>query len=231
MILKSDKYLGDTIHAYMVVKNIRDAGFSAYLSTNSKFSPLFDPNYLIDNNEAIDFDFSSLINCRRFLTDKTIHVRDDIAKNFTDLKSISHSLHILPYSFENKTVVICNRSTKRIKEWKGKWNNIIDYLTNDGYSIIFDNPTYDLETIVSYVAGANLVIAIDTGLIHVADAYGIPVIGLYGTKLNRYHPYMNHGLCIEMPLDRLSPQHIIDKINELKLHDKYGLSDFIESKL
>jgi hypothetical protein len=227
MIIKSDKYLGDTIHAYMIVKTIRDAGENASLITNEKYKILFDKKYLIDSNN-IDFNFSSLSDCKKYLTNSSIHVRDDIAKSFTHHIPLSSPLTILPHKFNTKSVIICNRSSRRAKEWFGKWNNIIDYLSKDGYSIIFDTAGYDLHTIISYIAGANLVISVDNGLIHATEAYNVPLIGLYGDKLDRFHPYSKKEFCIEKPLSILTPTHIIDKIEELKWSDKYGLSDSIE---
>jgi hypothetical protein len=210
MIIKSELHLGDSIHAYMIVKNMRDAGESASLITKNEYKFLFD---------------------KKYLTNRKIHIRDAIASNFTEVKVHSHRLQPLVKPWKGKTAVICNRSTKPLKEWRGKWNNVIDHLTSDGYSVIFDNPRYDLPTIASYVSTANLVISIDTGLIHLAEAYNVPLVGLYGKGLNRFHPYNAKDSCIEMPLVNLTPTHIIDKIEELKWSDKYGLSDSIEGQL
>jgi hypothetical protein len=231
MILKANNYLGDNIHAYMIVKNIRDNGQNASLIINQNYHILFEQKYLLNDSTNIDYDFSKINHGLKYLTDKSLHVRDDISKNFTDIKPISHKLQINPFKFNNKTAIICNRSVKPEKEWHGKWNDIIHYLSHNGYSIIFDNPEYDLSTITSYIAGANFVISIDTGLIHIADAYGVPVVGLYEKNLNRYHPYMSKNTCLEIPLRKLTPTHIIDKIEELKWSDKYGLSDSIEGIL
>jgi ADP-heptose:LPS heptosyltransferase len=231
MIIKSELHLGDSIHAYMIVKNMRDAGESASLITKNEYKFLFDKKYLTNNINEIDYDFSNHKHNIKYLTNRKIHIRDAIASNFTEVKVHSHRLQPLVKPWKGKTAVICNRSTKSLKEWRGKWNNVIDHLTSDGYSVIFDNPCYDLSTIASYVSTANLVISIDTGLIHLAEAYNVPLVGLYGKGLNRFHPYNAKDSCIEMPLVNLTPTHIIDKIEELKWSDKYGLSYSIEGQL
>jgi hypothetical protein len=49
MIIKSELHLGDSIHAYMIVKNMRDAGESASLITKNEYKFLFDKKYLTNN--------------------------------------------------------------------------------------------------------------------------------------------------------------------------------------
>lgn len=54
------------------------------------------------------------------------------------------------------------------------------------------------QTWPSLLERAKVVISPDTGCVHMADALGIPTIGLYGaTKLNHVGPYWDRTRCIE----------------------------------
>jgi hypothetical protein len=219
MIIKANKFLGDNVHAYMIIKNIKDAGYPASLIVNEAYKSLFDSKYLIDDSSEITYDFAKPSHGFKYLTHKDLHVRDDIIKNFHDIKPVSSPLQIRPYKFNKPTVVVCNRS-KPFKVWNGNWQLIVAYLGDLGYSAIFDSPRYSLEEITSYIAGSAFVISIDTGLLHIADAYNKKIIGLYGKQLNRFAPYTDKSFCIEHPLQTLEPSMIMDQIKII--HNFHG---------
>ena len=59
----------------------------------------------------------------------------------------------------------------------------------------------DLPMVASWIAGADMFISPDTGLLHIAAAVGVPFIGLFGSTDPRFTgPYPGHaGLIVETP--------------------------------
>src|SRR5690606_37705357 len=68
-----------------------------------------------------------------------------------------------------------------------------------------------ITQLAALVAGARALIGPDSGHLHLADALGIPAIGLYGaTSSLTYGPYRDRTLCIDTHAEHPFPQRGYD---------------------
>lgn len=75
-----------------------------------------------------------------------------------------------------------------------------------------------LSELCSVVAASDLVIAADTGMGHMAAAYGIPVVSLFGpTDPESFRPYAQKGKVLTTPSRQMDhdPQMVIDAARDL----------------
>lgn len=215
----SEKRLGDTIHAYCIAKrcNIK-------LITSTKWSTLFDNN-VVDTINNIDtnntYYLHGPIDDNKVIQPiDDIHIRDVIGYKISKTNNFSSILlEIKPYNFTNKTVILCTRSFMAYKHWNGDWQAIENYLIYKGYTVIYDTANLSIETLVSYIAGSEFIISIDTSCVHIADCYNVPIIGLYtATSIKQFGPYSGHPYCLEK--DDITLENIKIQIDKLSIETK-----------
>lgn len=199
MIIKSTKHLGDTIHAYYAVKELNKTGKQFKLFTKPTWRVLFDPQYILDTYDAsadvlsLDGDISTIVYPVGFST----HARTKITDIFGIGKAYSDGLYIHTVKDQKNLVTLCTRSSKEVKDWNGDWNAIESNLIDLGYQIKRDNHQDSIDVLVKNISSSQFIISVDTACVHIAEAYGIPVIGLYGTTMvSIFGPYTNSQYCI-----------------------------------
>lgn len=105
------------------------------------------------------------------------------------------------------------------KRWEAaRWHRLAAHIAASGWRVAVIGPRQAVD-LADFIAGplhlnlagrdaphnwpallrrAALVISTDSAPVHVADAMGIPVIGLYGhTQVNEFGPYWRRDLCIQ----------------------------------
>lgn len=91
---------------------------------------------------------------------------------------------------------------------------VLNTVMREGYS-------FDLENYARLAREAEVVISPDTGMLHVADAAGAKVIGLYGpTSPTKYAPYNNKCNVLsrhnsDQNVQNISSGEVVDKIKEV----------------
>jgi len=91
---------------------------------------------------------------------------------------------------------------------------VLNTVLKEGYS-------FDLENFARLSSKAEVVISPDTGMLHVADAVGAKVIGLYGpTSPAKYAPYNNRSNVLsrynsDQNVQNITSAEVVDKIKEV----------------
>lgn len=97
--------------------------------------------------------------------------------------------------------------------WKQE-SRVLNTVSNRGYS-------FDLRNFAQLASNSKAIVSSDTGMIHIADAVGAKVIGLYGpTSPLKYAPYNNKGSVIsrydcDRNVQNISPNEVIKKLKEI----------------
>lgn len=103
-------------------------------------------------------------------------------------------------------VVICPHANASYKEWPdARWAQVREAFPEARVATARQRPflgqhhaQLGLEELAQLLAGASLVVAVDSGPIHLADALGVPVLGLYAaTSALTYGPYSQRNRCID----------------------------------
>ena len=71
---------------------------------------------------------------------------------------------------------------------------------------------------MSAVAHSMVHLAADTGTGHMAAAYGVPVVSVFGyTDMIEYRPYTENGVVLNAgkSMDGVSPEQIVDSVESL----------------
>jgi len=221
-IIKSFKYLGDTIHAYFAIKTLNMYDMPSKLYTKNEWNFLFDSEFLADSIMPSDTVLSldeynkDWIN---YIPNRNVHARQSILNSIICGIDIQVDTLNIPKPIQENKVVICNRSSKRNKMWDGDWTNIINHLKKD-YKVIEDSAHMPLSDLVNHIISSKFIISVDTACVHIADAYNIPIIGLYGTtSVKRYGPRRTE-FCIErMGMRQIKEADIMDMIAKVLEHE------------
>ena len=96
-------------------------------------------------------------------------------------------------------IVFCPYAKAAYKQWpQDRWDVLRAALEQQGEQVIAETPDMTLPQLSRLIATAKCVIAVDSGPIHMADARGVPVIGLYAaTSAVTYGPYNQRARCID----------------------------------
>lgn len=132
------------------------------------------------------------------------HIRDTLAKAFGVTGDLR--LHVRINAPRHGNVVVFPHAKAAYKEWpEDCWEAVLSALP-DAWVIPATGRTFcgrqgqrvDREGLIHVIAGARLVIAVDSGPVHVADAVGVPVVGLYAATSSRtYGPYNDATHCVD----------------------------------
>lgn len=125
------------------------------------------------------------------------HVRDTMARQMRVVGDPTLRLQV--ESEYHGAIVLCPNARGAYKEWPTeRWAELALALEGEGHAVLQEDATADLSALARLLAGARLVIAVDSGPIHLADVLGVPVIGLYAaTSAVTYGPYSQRGRCID----------------------------------
>lgn len=110
-------------------------------------------------------------------------------------------------------VVLCPTASRSYKLWgKDQWLEVMEHLRKDFQIILNDNFIFkdeelpsgvfkcwtSPETLACALKCAELVVGVDSGPLHLADALDNPPVGLYGaTSTMTYGPYIERGFCVD----------------------------------
>lgn len=94
--------------------------------------------------------------------------------------------------------------------------NIMEVLPIENVSQIgFKAPSYyskDLREITSVVANCEIFVGADSGMMHLASAAKIPVVGLFSvTKIEKYTPYGNGSVAVDT--NKVTPEQLMEQID------------------
>jgi len=141
-----------------------------------------------------------------------VHVRDTIAQCVHAHGSLAFTLPRPPRQREADYALILPHSSTVCKEWEG-WSELqaclpLSYRRCGSPKREANAPS--LEAMASLIADAAFCIAIDSGPLHLATAYGVPVLGLYATTSSvTYGPYQQSTVvdCHREAWNRPVPYH------------------------
>lgn len=137
------------------------------------------------------------------------HVRDTLARAL----GVAGDLYwrIPSEAPQHGAIVICPHARAAYKEWpEERWQSVIDDVLRTSHRPLAIcgmpgrtflgrvMPAQGVCELATMLGGASLVVAVDSGPLHLADALGVPVIGLYAaTSSTTYGPYRNRERCID----------------------------------
>jgi ADP-heptose:LPS heptosyltransferase len=139
------------------------------------------------------------------------HARDRLA----EAAGVTGDLHLRLVGHEprgNGYAVICPHASKPAREWRPeRWAAVVEHLRGLGIAAKVcpdparwtgDGVRCGLDVLADLMRGAKLVLAVDSGPIHLADLLGVPTVGLYGvTSTASYGPYNDSSHCIDRHRD------------------------------
>lgn len=217
------RLLGDSIHAYAVMSALaaegRATGFVAY----RPFAPLFANGPLAVSISDDGTQWWSMPRAFRG-PQHGEHVRDTMAGSAgvvdQGLLRVKLTVALGAPPADQPYVIICPNAGMAYKEWpQERWGAVIEHLLRRYDVFVCGMPgkpriptpsgATHLEmgaaALAYLIAGAKTLIGPDSGHLHLADALGVRVIGLYGaTSSLTYGPYHDRTLCIDTHAEHLS---------------------------
>ncbi|WP_250623121.1 glycosyltransferase family 9 protein [Pinirhizobacter soli] len=220
---KRTRRLGDSIHAWAVMQAI-PATMALPFEAFVPFAPIFENQELpvIANPKG-----------SRWVArpgghwpgpEHGLHVRDSMAQAAgAERDRLGAMLKPLPGLIRGgKYVVVCPNSAIGYKEWpETSWSHVIEESLGLGLDVVIASgparerirAPHGAEFLDVSVVGlarlltrASCLVAPDSGPVHLADALGVPAVGLYGaTSTVTYGPYRDKSFCIDMH-EELYPQ-------------------------
>lgn len=188
---------------HMVDRNLQFAK-KLGIPANNKFDLKIEDNYDIKNTSKRKLNFPE-----KYLVFVLSSGRKRKKWNLRGYKQINKFCHNRGYA----TVLV--GSEKEYKESKElEKDGAINLISQKGNNI-------DLENFAKIAYNSKGVIGSDTGLIHIADATGTNVIGLYGpTRTSKFAPYNNKDLVISTnnyskSMDGVDPKKVISNIEKI----------------
>ena len=102
------------------------------------------------------------------------------------------------------------------KQWR-HWDELAKMVTTDGFSIHFQ-PDLALESYMDWISERSLLITCDSLGMHLAIAYGIPVVALFGPTSSSEVYFYGKGLSIQAEkgnMENITPLVVYEKAKEL----------------
>ena len=125
-------------------------------------------------------------------------------------------------SFPDRLVIIAPYSSKDVKSWPVNYfREVIQYLSSNGYSVIvagtpddeldsklmikgISGPVYSfvgktsIRELAALVSVSQLVVGVDTGVLHIASCFPVPIIAIFGsTRSVEFRPYSDLATVLE----------------------------------
>lgn len=137
------------------------------------------------------------------------HVRDTMARTLGVAGDLALQLPVR--GTRHGGIVLCPHAQAAYKEWpEARWEALMQALAARDPRPVYacpapgrvflgaHLPAIGFCEMVDLLGGASLVIAVDSGPLHLADALGVPVLGLYAATSSRtYGPYRNRARCVD----------------------------------
>jgi ADP-heptose:LPS heptosyltransferase len=131
-----------------------------------------------------------------------VHAREALAETFdVDVSQIGAPLWERPS--HKGYIALCPNASRPDKEWSRLgWTHLINELNRRGLPYrwltgMVSKESMKLPDLITVLSQARAVIGVDSGPLHVADAFGIPAVGLYGpTSPVCYGPYGSRHLAV-----------------------------------
>jgi ADP-heptose:LPS heptosyltransferase len=210
------KRLGDSIHAWAVMQAIPASmvlPFEAFIP----YAPIFENQGLPVVANAKGSRWVARPGGHWPGPEHGCHVRDTMARAAGAMGDrLGAMLKPLPGLIRGgKYVVVCPNSAIGYKEWpETSWGRVIEESLGLGLDVVIaSQPARDwiraphgaefldvsVVGLARLLARAKCLVAPDSGSVHLADALGVPVVGLYGaTSTVTYGPYRGKSFCIDM---------------------------------
>ncbi len=140
-----------------------------------------------------------------------------------ELSALKQKVHLetgAPYP--NKLVVIAPYSSKDVKSWPTEYfREVIAHLCQIGFSVVIagtaddrrdaelmvaglNGPVYSfagkttIRELAALVSVADLVLGVDTGVLHIASCFDVPIIAIFGaTRQVEFRPYSKNATILE----------------------------------
>ncbi|WP_172969680.1 glycosyltransferase family 9 protein [Rhodanobacter sp. T12-5] len=166
------------------------------------------------------------------------HVRDSMAQAAgveEDGLAVSIARSTPPVAMHRPRVIVCPDAGARYKEWhRSRWAPLSEHLLSLGCEVIVcgmpgrqqvplpqhtRRADMTAPALASAMLGALAVIGPDSGHVHLADALGIPAVGLYAaTSTVTYGPYRDRRWCIDRHQAAFSSGATYDSAKHLPGH-------------
>jgi hypothetical protein len=208
--------LGDSIHAYAVMAALAAEGRAHSFVAYRPFAALFagGPLAVVPDDRGTQW----WSRPRAFRGPRHgEHVRDTMAKaaGVADHSLLAIALAATPVRLTaHSHVVICPNAGAAYKEWPhDRWGAVVEFLLSRRHEVFIcgmpgqprirmpagaTHLDRGIAELASLAAGAHALIGPDSGHLHLADALGVPVVGLYGaTSSLTYGPYRDRTLCVD----------------------------------
>jgi len=230
--------LGDSIHAYAVMcalaRQDRERRFHAY----TPFAALFpdQPMQVLADARGTVWKTTSR---QAFKGPRHgQHVRDSMAQAAGAEEgglAVSIARSTCPVAMHQPRIVICPDAGARYKEWhRSRWAPLSEHLLSLGCEVVVcgmpgrqqvplpqhaRHADMTAPALASAMLGALAVIGPDSGHVHLADALGIPAVGLYAaTSTVTYGPYRDRRWCVDRHQEAFSSGATYDSAKHLPGH-------------
>lgn len=214
--MRVTRRLGDSIHAYAVMAALAAEGAAGDFVAYRPFAPLFAHGPLPVS--ASDQGTQWRPDAHPFRGPRHgEHVRDTMAMaaGVRDRGLLKFRLALPSRRPGGPYVVICPDAGAAYKEWpRERWGAVVEHLLSRRYEVfVCGMPGRDrlpapegathldlgIADLASLVAAATALMGPDSGHLHLADALGVPAVGLYGaTSSLTYGPYRDRTLCVDV---------------------------------
>lgn len=213
---KCTKRLGDSIHAWAVMRATPAPvvlPFEAFVP----FAPLFENQGLPVVANAKGSRWVARPGGHWPGPEHGHHVRETMARAAgAEHDRLGAMLKPLPGLIRSGTyAVVCPNSAIGYKEWpETSWSQVIEECLGQGLAVVIASQPareripaphgaefLDVSVVglARLLARASCVLAPDSGPVHLADALGVPAVGLYGaTSTMTYGPYRDKSFCIDV---------------------------------
>ena len=226
------KRLGDSIHAYAVMSAMTGQGGDNRFYAYTPFAELFSGSLLTVRGSGRGSQWTATSKAAFTGPEHGRHVRDSMAQAAGIREgSVAITLNLPmptapnPVPLTSPYIVICPDTGARYKEWPRQlWAPLIEYVLSRNFQVIvcgapgrrpIPTPAQARHSHLSalpfahVLAGAQAVVGPDSGHIHLADALGVPAVGLYAaTSTATYGPYRDSRWCIDRHLSAYPPDNV-----------------------
>lgn len=237
--------LGDSLHAYAVMSVLAEQGEATTFHAYTPFAELFAGGRLqvLASNRGTQWNAISPGVFKG--PEHSHHVRDSMARAAGVRGGVNLELSLpRPARSDRPYVVVCPDAGAPYKEWPRKrWGPLIEYVLCEDHDVVIcglpgraripaparaRHASLGPMPFARTVAGAQAVIGPDSGHIHLADALGVPAVGLYAaTSTITYGPYRDRRWCVDRHLAAFATQmpydtarHVLTKVMEIVTVDE-----------
>lgn len=215
-LCKRTKRLGDSIHAWAVMQ-ATPANIARPFEAFIPFAPIFENQGLPVAANAKGSQWFVRPGGHWPGPEHGRHVRETMARAAGALhEKLGVRLKPPPGLIRSGNyVVVCPSSAIGYKEWpEASWSDVIEEWLGEGLGVVVASQParerigvpHGAEFLDVSVVGlarllsrASCLVAPDSGPVHLADALGVPTVGLYGvTSAATYGPYRDKSFCVDM---------------------------------